>query len=99
MKLLFLNHYKLIQKRGFIHPDTRLDAFMLKLDEEYIEVTNAYADDCIEHKLPSNELVQEMTDLVMVVMNCFQHFGIDFEDELKKNIRIQEGRVKNIDSK
>jgi NTP pyrophosphatase (non-canonical NTP hydrolase) len=56
-------------------------------------VGNAYADDCLDGKLPSSDLVYEMTDLVMVVLNCFQHYGIDFEEQLRINIKRNENRI------
>lgn len=93
MKTLLLQHYIAIKKRGLISVETTLDQFLMKLEEEYIEVGNAYADDCLERKLPSSDLVYEMTDLVMVVLNCFQHYGIDIEEQLRINIKRQEQRV------
>lgn len=93
MKTLLLNHYKLIKRRGLITPETPLSAFMDKMDEEYGEFWNAYADDIKADQDPSSEFIQEGVDLVMVILNLFQHYGVDFEEELKKNIHVQEGRV------
>lgn len=93
MKTDLLNHYKLIKLRGLISPDTPMTAFMDKLNEEYEELWNAYADDIRDNTCPSNAFIQEGVDLVMVVLNMFQHYGIDFEEELKKNIKTQESRI------
>jgi len=94
MKNLLHNHYVLIQKRGLISNETTLHDFMDKLEEEYLEVMNAYADlVSIGQSRPDANLKAELTDLVMVVMNCFERLGIDFRDELKRNIQVQEGRI------
>ena len=98
MRQLIKNHYVLTKKRGLITPEPPLSAFIDKMEEEYREVVNCYADDLMAEQSPSGEFIQECTDLVMVVLNMFQHLGIDFEDELKANIKVQESRVKNIDS-
>lgn len=87
MKTLLIQHYEAIKNRGLISPETTLDQFIAKLEEEYSEVISQYADDCNEHKLPSSDLVYEMTDLVMVVLNCFQHYGIDIKEQLRINIK------------
>jgi len=98
MKHLIKGHYKLIKARGLIVPETTLDQFMNKMEEEYYEVMNAYADDMVDRKTPSPDLIYEMTDLVMVVMNCFQHYGVDFKEQLLKNVAVQKQRVIHIDS-
>ncbi len=93
MKNLIHLHFLAIKNRGLISPETTLDQFLMKLEEEYTEVQNAYADDCVNQKLPSSDLIYEMTDLVMVVLNCFQHYGVDFEEQLRINIKRQEQRI------
>lgn len=93
MKTLLLNHYKLIKKRGLIHPGTNVDDFMDKIKEEYYELWNAYAEDVDSVTIPSDDFMHEATDLVMVILNMMQHYNIDFQDQLKKNIKIQEGRI------
>ena len=93
MKNLLRLHYIAIKKRGLISAETTLDQFLMKLEEEYIEVQNAYADDCNEHRIPSSDLIYEMTDMIMVALNCFQHYGIDFEKQLRINLKRQEQRI------
>ena len=93
MKNLLHNHYALIKKRGLITDKTTLGEFMKKMSEEYHEAYESWADDCFWAIVPSDSFIYECTDLVMVVMNMFQHYGIDFEDELKKNIKKQESRI------
>ena len=93
MKNLLKLHYIAIKKRGLISSKTFFYQFMEKLEEEYIEVGKAYTNDRVEGKLPSNDLIYEMTDLVMVVLNCFQHYDIDFEEQLRINLNKQESRI------
>ena len=88
-----LNHYKLIQKRGLITPETTFSQFMDKLNEEWMEVCNAYADCIRDGKCPSDDLIYEMTDLLLVITNCFQHYGIDLSEQIAKNCKVQEGRI------
>lgn len=97
MKQLLIQHYEAIKQRGLISENTTLDQFIIKLNEEFLEVFNAYTDDCLENTIPSDSLIYEMTDLVMVVLNCFQHFGIDFEEQLRINLKKQNHRI-HIDS-
>ena len=94
MKDLLLKHYELIKKRGLITPETTADQFLLKMEEEWLEVLSAYADDLTAGCSPSSDYIHECTDLVMTIMNMFQHYGIDFKDELIKNIAIQKNRIK-----
>jgi len=76
-----------------------MDDFMIKLEEEFNEVNEAWITDIWARSEPSAEFFQECTDLVMVVMNMMQHYNVDFQEELSKNIKVQEGRVINIVSK
>lgn len=99
MKNLLHNHYLLTQKRGLITPETTFDQFVAKIDEEYLELCNEYSDIARDgFSVPSQSFINECTDLVMVVMNMFQHYDVDFEDQLKANIKVQESRVKQIHS-
>ena len=96
MEQLLLKHYTIQKDKGWIKPETTVDQFMEKISEEYSEVGNAYCDDVMSSQTPSNEFNQELFDLVMVVFHYFQHYGVDFRDELLKNIAIQETRIKKI---
>lgn len=89
----FKDHYEAIRARGLISYDTNIHDFMDKLNEEYYEVRSEYAQmNLEENTIPTSEMIQESIDLVMVVVNMFQHYGIDFKKELNKNISIQENR-------
>lgn len=92
MKRLLKKHYNLIVKRGLIKDSTTLRDFDRKITEEYHEVYEAFTS-LIGSDKPDQRCLHECTDLVMTVLNMFQFYGIDFEDELRKNIRIQEGRI------
>lgn len=96
MKSKLKYHYALIRQRGLITVKTTMDQFVLKMEEEWIEVLGAYADDLKAEQSPSDAMVHEMTDMIMTIMNTMTHLGIDFETELDKNIAIQENRVKNL---
>lgn len=98
MKNLLQEHYRLICKRGLINPYTTTDAFIAKISEEYTELIEAYQDDTVRNRLPSDDFIQESIDLAMVVFNMLQHFEFDIEGELKRNIQKQKDRVINIDS-
>lgn len=93
MKHLLLRHYELIKRRGLITPETTIHHFIDKIEEEFYEVRNAYADDYAQSIEPSDRFWHEGMDLIMTIANAMQHYGVDFEEELKKNIKIQEGRI------
>ena len=99
MKKLIQDHYDLIRQRGLITDHTTFDEFINKITEEYQELIDAYIDDVFVNESPSDNTIHEITDLVMVCLHCLNHFGVDFEDELKKNIEVQRKRVIYIGSK
>ena len=88
-------HYSAIWERGLIHPGTTVHEFMEKLEEEYHEVRNEYAEMNWQNvDRPTKQFIQEATDLVMVVLNMFEHYDIDFEKQLISNLLVQENRPK-----
>lgn len=93
---LIQKHYDLIRERGLIHPETSIDDFVRKMEEEYLEVLEAYADDIKAGGSPSGDFFNECTDLVMVIFHMMNHYGIDFRQQLRKNIEIQRTRVAKI---
>jgi acyl carrier protein len=93
MKPLLTEHYEAIKARGLIHPGTSIHDFISKLEEEYYEFRSEYAQMNLEDiTTPSKEMIQESVDLVMVIMDMFQHYGIDFKEELSENIKRQQSR-------
>ena len=87
MKNLFERHYQAIVKRGLINDDTNLDDFLDKLDEEVFELKESI-DFWVTEKFK-----QESIDCICVLTNMLQHYGVDIESELIKNIEIQEKRA------
>lgn len=80
----FIDHYEAIKKRGLITPESTVHDFMDKLEEEFYELRNEYAELCLKDRnIPTTEMVSESVDLIMVLINMFQHFGYDFMQELK----------------
>ena len=89
----FIDHYEAIRARGLISHNTNIHDFIDKLEEEYHEVRSEYAQmNLDEITIPTSEMIQESIDLAMVIIDMFQHYGIDFEKELKENISIQKNR-------
>ena len=88
-------HYRAIWERGLIHPGTTVHEFMEKLEEEYHELRNEYAEMNWQNvDEPTKQFIQEATDLVMVILNMFEHYNIDFEKELIENLLVQESGPK-----
>jgi len=88
-------HYRAIWERGLIHPGTTVHEFMEKLEEEYHELRNEYAEMNWQNvDEPTKQFIQEATDLVMVILNMFEHYNIDFEKELIENLLVQENSPK-----
>lgn len=94
MKDLLLRHYIAVKQRGLISYNTSLDQFMEKLDEEYTELLNEYADYFDEQRSPDGDFIQESIDVVMVILNMLQHYDVDVAGEIRANVRHQESRVK-----
>ena len=94
MKILITEHYEAIKARGLIHTGTNIHDFISKLEEEYYEFRSEYAQMNLEEiTTPSKEMIQESVDLVMVILDMFQHYDIDFKAELSENIKLQQGRT------
>lgn len=104
MKDLFKRHYKSIVKRGLITPKTKIIDFLNKIREEFGELefeiihsdaNNLECNNLYDITFDGN-VVQESIDLVMTVVNMLQHFNVDIESELLKNVELQEKRVNEI---
>jgi len=93
MKNIYKEHYRVICERGMITPTTTSHEFMIKLEEEYEELLNEYADDLhMNKRFPSREFIQEGVDVMMVIANMLTHLGISVEGEIRKNIETQKQR-------
>lgn len=87
MKQLFKEHYQAIIKRGLITKNTHVFEFLEKLDEEVKELNESFNYSHLDEKF-----VQEAIDCICVMTNMLQHFGVDIEKALKKNINFQKAR-------
>lgn len=86
MKKLFKQHYQSIINRGKITNKTDFWDFERKLSEEVNELI-------IEYEMPlTDRFKQEAIDCLCVISNMLQHFNVDIEAELKKNIEYQRTR-------
>lgn len=87
MLKLFKRHYQAIVDRGLITKETETDDFLIKLEEEFIEL-------CEE---PGRELfIQEAIDCLCVITNMLQHLEVDIEKELLQNVIRQEARGNHV---
>ena len=93
MKNIYKEHYRIICERGLITPTTTSHEFIIKLDEEYHECLNEYADDLhMNKRFPSREFIQESVDVMMVIANMLTHLGLNVEKEIRTNIETQKQR-------
>lgn len=79
MKELIESNYQSIIKRGLIKPETSMQDFVNKLDEEVAEFKEFYE-------------AEELADIILVCLNLARHFNIDIEKELLKKIEINKNR-------
>ena len=94
MNTLIERHYKAVKKRGFITESTTLEAFMSKIEEEYLELWNAYADAVQnDDKCPDNDMIHEAIDLMAVITNMLHFYGVNVSREFQKNINYQRSRI------
>ena len=93
MKTLIKRHQAATWERGQITPQTTTGDFIAKMDEEYTEVMNAYADDVKADTIPSSEFIHECIDLAAVITNMLTFYGVDFVKEFRKNVEYQESRI------
>jgi len=79
MKKLIESNYQSTVQRGLITPNTDLSDFLNKLDEEVDELNAAYEETWDDFK-------EELSDVILVCLNCAKHYGIDIENEMLKKI-------------
>lgn len=104
MKNLFKRHYNAIVNRGLITPETKIIDFLNKIREEFneldfeiihsdinnLDVNNLY------HLCYDENVVNESIDLIMTIINMLQYFNVDIEEELLKNVELQEKRANEL---
>ena len=96
MKNLFERHYQAIVKRGLITEKTTVLDFIDKFDEETKEFKKELG---LALYFEPNHYKQEAIDCICVLTNMLQHYGVDIESELIKNIEIQEKRANETNRK
>jgi phosphoribosyl-ATP pyrophosphohydrolase len=89
MKALFERNYQAVVKRGKINEYTDDVDFIIKLKEEAHEAEMEI--DLIYHK-PSDRLVEEFGDCLVVCANWLIHRGVDLEEILTKIAEKNENR-------
>ena len=96
MKPLLKNHYIIMKQRGLIHAETTIDQFIENLNVQYSEVLNCYADDINSHRTPSDDLVQEITELMLIITDLAQHYNLDLTEQIGKSNRRQENLISRL---
>lgn len=80
MKTIINNNYDSTVKRGLINTNTTKQEFIDKLFEEIGELEEYY--------IENNKLdFEEISDIILVCLNCAKHYNIDIEKELKNKIK------------
>ena len=87
MKNLIEENYKSIVNRGLINPDTNMDAFIMKIEEEVQEFIDAVKIGTLK------EIKEELSDIILTCLNTGHHFGFDIELELNNKIEINKNRA------
>jgi hypothetical protein len=88
------NHYILKKKRGLITPETSIHCFMENIEIQCMEVNNAYADDI--EQAPSDELITELTKLLLGITDCFKHYNVDLSEQVGKENKRHESKLVKI---
>lgn len=86
MKELIEENYQSIVDRGLIKPNTSMEAFIMKIEEEVQEFIEATQVGTLK------EMKEELADIVLTCLNTAKHFGFDIELELNKKIEINKKR-------
>ena len=85
MKHIIEENYKSILKRGLIDKYTNREDFVIKLEEEVQEFTDAFLYNNGNEK-------EELADVILVCLNIAKHYDIDIETEIKNKIEINKNR-------
>ena len=80
-------NYDSVVKRGLINNQTTEREFIEKIKEEFDELYEAFMLGRYYDKW------EELSDVVLVCLNYFYHFGIDVESKLKIKIEKNNKRV------
>lgn len=94
MKELIEDNYRSIIARGLITPSTSECDFLDKIMEEVKELETANFNlDKIETPKYSDNMREEMADVILTVLNFARHYDIDIETEMKLKIEKNYSRV------
>lgn len=89
MKQLIKDNYKSIVDRGLITCKTTHGEFYLKMLEEVHEVSEQFVTE------NSEEMFNEVIDVVLTCLNWLEHYDLDIEKELQKKIDKNFQRAEN----
>tara|TARA_Y100000310_G_C20410331_1_gene681639 strand:+ start:516 stop:791 length:276 start_codon:yes stop_codon:yes gene_type:complete len=89
MNQLIKDNYDSIVKRGFISPQTTVDDFLNKIDEEVLEFKYEILNGS------DTRIREELADVILVCLNIAKHYNIDIEKEMKNKIGINYQRAIN----
>lgn len=81
MNRIIKDNYESTLLRGKITRNTTKFQFILKIKEELYELESAF------HSGDSENLKEEMADVILTVLNFAHHFNIDIEMEMKSKIK------------
>jgi NTP pyrophosphatase (non-canonical NTP hydrolase) len=97
MKKLIEDNYKSTVDRGLITPTTNAFNFIDKIYEEVAELEEVL--NTINDKEPKKEMFynfnEELSDIILVCLNCAKHLNIDIETELENKIKKNYERAAN----
>ena len=89
MKKLIEDNYQSIVDRGLITPTTYFQEFIDKIKEETEELQLA------KIFYDSDNIKEELADVIMVCLNMAKHYDIDIINEIKKKIKVNQQRAKD----
>ena len=87
MKALKL-HYT---QSPFITPTTSLGEFMDRLEMNYHELLNCYADDLRDGSSPSDDFMREATEVMLSASAILHRYNQDVPELIRKSIKRNEG--------
>lgn len=84
----FKQHYDAIVARGKITPETRIYDFLIKIDEEILELWDSYTTSNGKEEIDEMEAI----DVMAAVVNMLIHMNFDVVKLYEKNIKKQLNR-------
>jgi len=81
-------HY---QSSPFITPTTSLSEFMDRLELNYHELNNCYADDLRANQSPSDSFMTECAEVMLAASAILHRYNQDVPELIRKSIKRNEG--------